>query len=132
MHGTPLDGTTLLHLAIDFDEREIFEFLLDHGADVDARAAIDSEGFGGHTPLFTAVVNSAVCCGRQRDAAMTQPLLDRGASPQARTSLRKFLDWQEEPGWHVARSVTALEWGLGFPHRSWTNAEGMKLLGGSR
>jgi len=24
MHGTPIAGTTLLHLAIDFDEQEIF------------------------------------------------------------------------------------------------------------
>ena len=28
MHWTPIDGTTLLHLAIDFEEREIFEWLL--------------------------------------------------------------------------------------------------------
>ena len=29
MHWTPIDGTTLLHLAIDFDEDEIFELLLE-------------------------------------------------------------------------------------------------------
>ena len=56
MHWTPIDGTTLLHLAIDFREREIFDWLLAHGADVNARAAIDRDGFGGHTPLFNAVV----------------------------------------------------------------------------
>ena len=49
MCGTPLDGTTLLHAAIDFDEQEIFELLLAHGADVNARAAVDAAGFGGHT-----------------------------------------------------------------------------------
>ena len=31
MHGTPIDGTTMLHLAIDFDEVEIFDWLLDQG-----------------------------------------------------------------------------------------------------
>jgi ankyrin repeat protein len=53
MCGTPLDGTTLLHLAIDFDEQEIFDLLLAHGADVNAGATVDAAGFGGHTPLFT-------------------------------------------------------------------------------
>lgn len=37
MHWTPIDGTTLLHLAIDFDEEEVFDLLLAHGAGVDAR-----------------------------------------------------------------------------------------------
>ena len=41
MHWTPIDGTTLLHLAIDFDEEDIFELLLAHGADVNARANVD-------------------------------------------------------------------------------------------
>src|SRR5688572_30699791 len=46
MHWTPIDGTALLHLAIDFDEEEIFELLLAHGADVNARANVDENGFG--------------------------------------------------------------------------------------
>ncbi|MFL5617764.1 MAG: ankyrin repeat domain-containing protein, partial [Gemmatimonadaceae bacterium] len=52
MHWTPIDGTTLLHLAIDFMEREVFDWLVARGAHVDARALVDAEGFGGHTPLF--------------------------------------------------------------------------------
>ena len=31
MCGTPIAGTTLLHLAIDFGEREIFDLLLNQG-----------------------------------------------------------------------------------------------------
>jgi hypothetical protein len=72
MHGTPLGGTTLLHLAIDFDEQAIFDLLLASGADVNARATVDEAGFGGHTPLFNAVVSCARACGRQRDAAMAR------------------------------------------------------------
>jgi hypothetical protein len=34
MHWTPIDGTTLLHLAIDFRKREIFDWLLARGVDV--------------------------------------------------------------------------------------------------
>jgi ankyrin repeat protein len=128
MNGTPLDGTTLLHLAIDFGEVEIFDLLLAHGADVNARATVDAAGFGGHTPLFNAIVSCAYVCGRQRDASMTRTLLERGASPAVRASLRKFLDWTEAPGWHEARDVTPAEWGRQFPERTWVSAEALRLL----
>ena len=123
MHWTPIDGTTLLHLAIDFHEREIFEWLLARGADVNARAATDAEGFGGHTPLFNAVV-----CGPWPETAMTRSLLERGADKNARASLRKFLDWIEDPHWHEARNVAAAEWGSGFPEKNWVNTEALELL----
>lgn len=128
MHGTPLDGATLLHLAIDFDEQEIFDWCLARGTDVDAPARIDAEGFGGQTPLFHCLVNTAVSNGRQRDARMTRTLLERGASPQRRASLRKFLDWRDEPGWHIARDVTPLEWARGFPEQRWVNDEALRLV----
>jgi ankyrin repeat protein len=116
MHWTPIDGTTLLHLAIDFREREIFDWLLADGADVNARASIDAEGFGGHTPLFNAVV-----CGPWKDPAYVSALLDHGANREARASLRKFLDWCERPRWHEARNVTPAEWADGFPDPGWIN-----------
>ena len=128
MHGTPVDGTTLLHLAIDFDEQEIFDLLLAHGADVNARANVDADGFGGYTPLFNAIVSCAWICGRQRGASMTCTLLERGASPSIRTTLRKFLDWRETPGWHEARDVTPAEWGRSFPEKSWVNVDALQLL----
>jgi hypothetical protein len=128
MCGTPIVGTTLLHLAIDFDEREIFDLLIAEGADVNARALIDAEGFGGQTPLFNAVISCAYICGRQRDAYMARVLLERGASSKIRTTLRKFLDWIAAPHWHEAREVTALEWGQGFPEQNWVNKSALKLL----
>jgi hypothetical protein len=123
MHWTPIDGATLLHLAIDFREREIFDWLLAHGADVNARSTIDGDGFGGHTPLFNAVV-----CGPGDDLAMTRTLLERGAAKEARASLRKFLDWIANPHWYEARDVTAAEWGRGFPEKFWVNTEALGLL----
>jgi hypothetical protein len=55
--GTPVDGGTLLHLAVYWDEIDMAEWLLDRGADPNASAAVDADGFGGHTPLFNAVVS---------------------------------------------------------------------------
>jgi len=128
MHGTPLNGTTLLHLAIDFDEKEIFDLLIARGSDVNARAIVDAEGFGGHSPLFNAIVSCSYACGRQRDAYMARALLQQGASPSVSTNLRKFLDWIEKPGWHEARNVTAAEWANTFPEKSWVNVEALQLI----
>jgi len=123
MHWTPIDGGTLLHLAIDFREREIFDWLLAHGADVNARTTVDRDGFGGHTPLFNAIV-----CGPWPDTVTTRTLLERGAAKDAKASLRKFLDWIENPRWHEVRDVTAAEWGRGFPETDWVNADALQLL----
>jgi hypothetical protein len=123
MHWTPIDGTTLLHLAIDFDEEDIFELLLEHGADVNARASVDAQGFGGHTPIYNAVISH----GRHQ-GWMARSLLERGASKTMRVSLRKFIDWCETPGWHEARDVTPEEWGRTFPENGWVNAEALRLV----
>src|SRR4030095_5366144 len=123
MHWTPIDGTTLLHVAIDFREMEIFEWVLARGADVNARATIDRDGFGGHTPLFNAVV-----CGPWPEAVTTRRLLDQGAAKEVRANLRKFLDWNENPHWHEARNVTAAEWARGFPEQGLVNTEALPLL----
>ena len=123
MHWTPIAGTTMLHLAIDFEEREIFEWLLARGADVDARATIDAEGFGGHAPLFQTVL-----CHPGGNAAFVEALLERGARVEVRANLRKFLDWCENPRWHEATGVTAAEWAHGFPERNWVNTEALRFL----
>ncbi len=128
MCGTPVAGGTLLHLAIDFDEQEIFDWLIAAGADTNARSAIDAEGFGGQPPLFNALVSCAVTNGRQDDAVMIRTLLAHGADRSLRATLRKFLDWVAEPGWHVARNVTALEWAQSFPMQGWINREGVKIV----
>jgi len=113
----------LLHLAFDFHETAIAAWLLTQGADANARASVDADGFGGHTPLFNAVV-----CGPWHHEEPTRLLLQSGASKDARASLRKFLDWVEEPRWHEARDVTAAEWARGFPDQGWANGKALRLF----
>jgi hypothetical protein len=47
----------LAALQLDYDELEIARWLLKRGMDVNARAAVDADGFGGHTALFGSVVS---------------------------------------------------------------------------
>lgn len=76
---TPLVGVSLLHIAAEFGNLKAARVLLDHGADRDARAAVDEYGLNGHTPLFH-TVNS----NDNRSAPLLQLLLDAGAAPNLR------------------------------------------------
>jgi hypothetical protein len=130
LHGTPLAGTTLLHLCVDYDEIEIARWLLlsDRGMDVNAKAEVDSDGFGGHTPLFGCVVSQPYRCGLQKDAAFTRLLLDHGADPNARVSLRKRLRFIADESMHEYRDVTPLSWGESFQDQDWVNHAAMRLV----
>ena len=133
LHGTPLAGTTLLHICVDYDEIEIARWLIEHGADVNARAEVDAEGFGGHTALFVCVVSQSYLCGRQREAAFARLLLDHGADPNVRVSLRKRLRFVPDESMHEYRKVTPLSWGQRFydpvSHgHSWVSEPAMRLI----
>lgn len=128
LHGTPLAGTTLLHISVDYDEMEIARWLIGRGADVDARAEVDDDGFGGHTPLFGCVVSQPWRVGLRRDEGFARLLLDRGADPNLRASLRKRLRFVEDETMHEYRDVTPLSWGECFHDPSWVNREAMRLI----
>ena len=128
MHGTPLAGGTLLHLAVDYDEMEIAAWILDHGGDANVRAAVDGEGFGGGTPLYGCVVSQPYRCGRQKDAAMTRLLLDHGAAPDVRASLRKQLRFVEDEKLHEYHDVTPLQWGRQFHDQAWVSKAALQLI----
>jgi hypothetical protein len=49
-----LRGATLLHVAAEFGQLDAVRFLLDRGADVNARATMNDHGTGGQTALFHA------------------------------------------------------------------------------
>ena len=139
--GTPVHGTTLLHLAAYFDEVEIAEWLLDRGMDPDARAAIDADGFGGYTALFSTVVSQHNFWvnygqGQPDDARFTRLLLDRGADPNLRASLRQRLEEGHGGGpLREYRDVTPLGWGEQFAAKIFVSRESLRLIeahGGGR
>lgn len=128
LHGTPLAGTTLLHICVDFDEIEIARWLLERGANVNAKAELENDGFGGHTALFGCVVSQPYRCGRQADAALTRLLLDYGADSKVRASLRKRLRFVADESVHECRDVTPLAWGECFHDQAWVNRAAMRLI----
>lgn len=87
---TPLSGVTLLHICAEFNHVACAEVLVKHGADVNAGAAIDANGFGGHTPLFHTVNQNS-----NNSIDMLNFLLSKGADPD--------------------RKVRGLIWGKGYP-----------------
>lgn len=128
LHGTPLAGTTLLHMCVDYDEIEIAKWLLAQGVDVNARAELDMDGFGGHTPLFGCVVSQPYRCSRDSDGAFARLLLDHGADTTVRASLRKRLRFVKDETLHTYHQVTPLEWGQQFQDKDWVNRSVMKML----
>ncbi|HKQ63213.1 MAG TPA: ankyrin repeat domain-containing protein [Candidatus Polarisedimenticolaceae bacterium] len=71
---TPLVGVSLLHVAVEYGHLSVARTLLENGADVDARAAVDAAGLNGHTPLF-----HAVNAHGNRSEPLLRLLLDAGA-----------------------------------------------------
>ena len=119
LHVAPVEGTTLLHIAVEYHETDVAAWLLDRGADPNARAAVDADGFGGHTPLFHTTVTL-----RLKEDALARLLLRRGADPNARATFRKQLDYDPDPEAATMREylgVTSIGFAREFPLPEWVN-----------
>jgi ankyrin repeat protein len=132
--GTPIHGTTLLHIAAYFDEVEIAQWLLDRGMDPDVPGAVDADGFGGYTALFSTVVSQRNFWvnygkGEPDEARFTRLLLDRGADPNTRASLRARLEEGHGGGpVHEYRNVTPLGWGEQYHAQIFVSKESLRLI----
>ena len=123
--GAPLGGATLLHIATEYEEVDVARWLLDEGMNVNVRAEVDSHGFGGQTALFNCVVTYNA--GR-KDEPLTRLLLERGADPNARASIRKRLPGARDKSVHDYRDVTPIGWGLAFHDQSYVSQAAMRLI----
>jgi ankyrin repeat protein len=80
--GLTLQGGTLLHVAAEYGNLAALALLLDHGADVNARATVDDAGVGGQTAIFHAVTQFD-----DDGLPATQLLIERGADLTVRAKL---------------------------------------------
>lgn len=135
--GTPLAGTTLLHMCVDYDEIEIARWLLERGMGPNVKATVDSDGFGGHTALFATVVsqpNYWMNLKRQPQVApFTELLLKHGADPNVRASLRKKLHPGYAPRFDTEktyeyRNVTPFGWGRQFHAKMFVSEPALRLI----
>jgi ankyrin repeat protein len=69
-----LKGGTLLHVAAEYGNRAAAALLLDHGADVNARATVDEAGVGGQTAIFHAASQF-----NDSDLSVVELLVNRGS-----------------------------------------------------
>jgi ankyrin repeat protein len=126
LHVTPVSGGTLLHLAIEYDDIDVARWLIERGADVNARSAIDADGFGGHTPLFHTVVTLA-----RPDDSKARLLLDHGADPNAHATIRKQLRDVGDPEKEKMRefhNVTPIGYARQFQEPSWVNGPAVAAI----
>jgi hypothetical protein len=100
-----LRGSTLLHLAAEYGNVEAARLLLDRGADVNARAAVDHSGIGGQTAIFHAVTQFG-----DWGLPVAQLLLECGADLSVRTKLPGHYERPEE-----IVECTPLEYAILFP-----------------
>jgi hypothetical protein len=90
--GMPVHGTTLLHIAAYFDERRS-QSGCSTGNGSERAGSDRRDGFGAYTALFSTVVSQRNFWvnygkGQPDEARFTRLLLDRGADPNVRASIR--------------------------------------------
>ncbi|MES2773595.1 MAG: ankyrin repeat domain-containing protein [Bacteroidota bacterium] len=71
---TPLHEATLLHICAEFNHMACAAILVKYGADINAPAGLDENGFGRQTPIFHAVNQN-----QNQSAAMLDYLLSKSA-----------------------------------------------------
>ena len=91
---TPLTGGSLLHFCAEFNSINCGKLLIQSGADVNAKAALDEYGFGGHTAIFHTVNQNS-----NNSADMMNLLLENSAD--------------------LSLTVKGIIWGKGYEWETW-------------
>jgi hypothetical protein len=125
--ATPVSGGTLLHLAIEFDDIDVARWLIERGADVNARATIDAVGVTGHTPLFHTVVNLAAGMGLYDDSK-ARLLLDHGADPNARATFPQEAKFNNHAPTDPFHGVTPAGYARRYPDQRCVNAPALAAI----
>jgi len=109
-------------MCADYDEIEIARWLPDRGMNVDEQAAIDSDGFGGHTPLRGRSVTPNFWMnhrGQVPDAPFTRRLLDHASKSKCARITAKTTPSRIRDRWDArVRKVTPITWSTS--ESSWT------------
>lgn len=90
---TPLYEATLLHVCAEFNHTACAKVLVKAGAEINAKAGIDKNGFGGQTPVFHTVNQNL-----NRSAEMLDFFLSRSADLQITV---KGLIWGKDYPWET-------------------------------
>jgi hypothetical protein len=90
---TSCEGVTALHICAEFNSIRCAQVLIKAGADVNAAAETDKDGFGGQTPIFHAVNSILNYC-----RPMMELLADSGADLNVRL---KGLRWGIGADWET-------------------------------
>ena len=113
---TPLKGVTALHICAEYNSVRCASALIKAGANVNARASVDADGLGGHTPIFH-TVNS--------HRNYSRPMMELLAKAGARLDvLLKGLVWGGSFEWEtVLFDVTLLGYTQGGLHKQFQRSE---------
>lgn len=90
---TSCKGVSALHICAEFNSVRCAGVLISEGADVNARADVDTDGLGGQTPLFHTVNSNQNYC-----RPMMELLVDAGADLDIRL---KGLIWGDTMEWET-------------------------------
>lgn len=100
---TSCRGVSALHVCAEFNSVRCARVLLDHGANVNARADQDPDGLGGQTPIFHTVNSIFNYC-----RPMMEILVDAGADLEVRVT---SLLWGDSMSWEtVVHDVTPISY----------------------
>ena len=121
---TPLiGGVSLLHMAVEFCDLELSAWLLQQGANVNQPAAVNTEGYGGWTPIFHSLATLHVPRNFSEIAAL---LMSHGADPYIRASISK--PTIEDEGRVNFDHVTAIEYAHNFIYPDLVNRNALHLV----